>query len=1071
MKSRAIAAALFVLGLVALVSVGCGGTNQQDAEAVKGKPFTASEGRTLSVAKLASGHFEREHAAPAVPPGNLEAEKEEANGESTEPEGEEGTPSEAQAEAVGADVHEKPEPGEESGPPKHSGPAIPTQRTGKAAITPNQAVTPGTSFLGAQLSQSNFVPPDSMGAVGPSQILVSVNGRIRVYDKQGNLGGLNLTDSAFWAPVRNGAEPTDPGVEFDRLSQRWIVSAVNVEATNNRVMLAVSDGPTISGASSFTFYFFNESSPPPAGPSRFADYPQLGVDANAIYIGVNEFTTSSGNFAGTSAFVIRKSSVLNGGPMVVTAFRDLVSGAAGAGPSSPQPATDMNPNVGAGYIVGPDNQLFNKIDVLRITDPGGTPSISGNLGITVPTTATPLPVPAQGTTGGIDALDDRLFESMIGTAPNGTVSLWTAHNIRMDAAGNGSATGNRDGARWYQIGSLDTSPSLTQSGSVFDTAATNPTFYWMPSIAMNGQGQASINMSTAGQGQFTQVASSGRLADDPPGTTEAPTITQANTSNSYDVGTGSPRRWGDYSQTVVDPTDNMTFWTFQEYANAPNSWGIRVVQLQAPPPATPSTATPVAPATAVAQGNCSVGVEIAGTSTDGSGFFDPGSDPGGPGYDNHITASVTGGVQVNHVTYEDPTHVLLDVDTRSAATGAQDVTITNPDGQDATTAGLLTVDPAGAGPTTPCVTATAPNSPAQETSPKVLGAADPGSTVKLYTDPSCPVGQEVGTGSASEFAFPGIAVSPPVQTNTTTVFYATSTDASDNVSACSSTLSTPSGSVTYIEDSTLPDVSIDSGPSGLTNDTMPIFTFSGTDAHGPVTFQCSIDTGTPSFGPCSGPGNSDTPGTALVDGSYTFRVQATDGASNSTIATRDFEVDGTPPSVAIDSGPTGTITDTRPVFTFSGTDAHGPVTFLCSIDTGTAAFGGCSGPGDSDTPSSPLAGGAYVFRAQGTDAAGNSAVATRSFAVQIPQPAAPDTTITKGPKKKTTKRRPKFKFTATQAGSTFQCKLDKGQFASCTSPFAPPKLRLGKHVLRVRATGPTGVADPTPAVRKFKVVA
>ena len=537
------------------------------------------------------------------------------------------------------------------------------------------------------------------------------------------------------------------------------------------------------------------------------------------------------------------------------------------------------------------------------------------------------------------------------------------------------------------------------------------------------------------------------------------------------MGSGSPRRWGDYSQTVVDPTDNMTFWTFQEYANAPNSWGVRVIQLQAPPPATPSTATPVAPATTVAQGNCSVGVDIAGTSTDGSGFFDPGSDPGGPGYDNHITASVTGGVQVNHVTYVDPTHVVLDIDTRSASTGAQDVTITNPDGQNATTTGLLTVDPAGTGPTPPCMTGTDPDSPANDTAPKVLGAADPGSTVKLYTDPSCTAGQEVGTGTASEFASPGIPVSPPVQANTTTVFYATATDSGSNVSACSSTLSTPSGSVTYVEDSTVPDVTVDGGPTGLTNETTPTFTFSATDGVGPVTFQCSIDTGTPSFGACSGPGDSDTPGTALTDGPYTFRVKATDAASNSATATQTFEVDGTPPSVAIDSGPTGTISDTSPTFTFSGTDAHGPVTFLCSIDTGTASFGGCSGPGNSDTPASPLAGGAHIFRAQGTDAAGNSAVATRAFTVLLPQPpAAPDTTITKGPKKKTTKRRPKFKFTSDQAGSTFQCKVDKGQFAPCTSPFKPPKLALGKHVLRVKAIGPTGVADPAPAVKKFKVV-
>ncbi|MFL5908039.1 MAG: hypothetical protein ACJ75Z_10650, partial [Solirubrobacterales bacterium] len=123
---------------------------------------------------------------------------------------------------------------------------------------------------------------------------------------------------------------------------------------------------------------------------------------------------------------------------------------------------------------------------------------------------------------------------------------------------------------------------------------------------------------------------------------------------------------------------------------------------------------------------------------------------------------------------------------------------------------------------------------------------------------------------------------------------------------------------------------------------------------------------------------------------------------------------------------------------------------------------------NSDTPSSPLALGSYTFRVQGTDAAGNSSVATRGFSLQPPPP---DTTITKGPKKKTTKRRPKFAFTATEPGSSFQCKLDKGPFAPCTSPFVPPaKLRFAKHVLRVRAIDAHGTADPAPAVRKFKVI-
>ncbi len=97
--------------------------------------------------------------------------------------------------------------------------------------------------------------------------------------------------------------------------------------------------------------------------------------------------------------MIRKSSVLNGGPIVVTAFRNLISGnGTGQGPDSPQPATDMDPNVGAGYIVGPDNQFLSRIDVRRISNPGGTPTISGNLPVTVPTTSLPLSVPAKGTT-------------------------------------------------------------------------------------------------------------------------------------------------------------------------------------------------------------------------------------------------------------------------------------------------------------------------------------------------------------------------------------------------------------------------------------------------------------------------------------------------------------------------------------------------------------------------------------------------------------------------------------------------------------------------------------------------
>jgi hypothetical protein len=1125
MNRRAVLAGLLAVALAVLVVVlvTSGGGGGQ-AEAIEGTPFTAEAGITRSVASIkahqryldahpeiearrnrqleaeeaareaanegavgeseASGEEgssgEQESSGDEASSGeeeeSAEGEAAEGEGEAAEPEGEAGRQKppagEAQAAleqaratgeraAARADIREKPEPpgGEGSMPRKQEAQGSRLQRVGSAAIGPTQAVNPSTSFVGVQSNESGFIPPDSMGAVGPSQVLVFVNGRIKVFDKQGNVGGLNVSDSAFWAPVRNGSEPTDPGVEYDRLSQRWIVSGINTEDLNNRIMLAVSDGPTITSASDFTFFAFNQAAPPPAASPRFADYPQLGVDGNAIYIGVNEFAAPpSTGFAGTTVYVIRKSSVMGPGPMVVTAFRNLISG--GQGPVSPQPATDMVPGIGSGYVVGPDASFFSRLDIRKINNPGGNPTMSANT-VTVPTTfaPTPFPVPAQGTTGGLDALDDRVFEAMIGRDPTGTPTLWTAHNILVNSSGVASATGNRAAARWYQLGDLDTTPSLVQSGMLFDPAASNPRWFWMPSIAMNGQGHASLNTSTAGNTLQAGIAASGRLFTDPAGQTEAFQISQS-PGGTYNLGSSTPRRWGDYSQTVVDPSDNMTFWTFQEYANANNSWAVRVIKLLAPPPATPSTATP----STVPLGQCSLAVDVEGASTDGSGFFDPGPDPGGPGYPSHISASASGAVAVNAVTYTDPTHVTLDLDTRSATSGPVDVTITNPDGQSVTASGLLTVDTPGTGPTIPCLNGTTPDSPNNDNNPKIFGVADAGSTVTLYTDAGCTT--QVGQGTDSDFAAPGIAVAP-VPDNSSTTYYATATDGSNNDSPCSSTLGTTAASETYVEDSVPPVPSVTGGPTGLTNDRSPTFSFTATDAVGPISFECSIDTGAADYGTCSGPGNTDTPSSPLTDGSYTFRVRATDAAGNSAEATRDFQVDGTPPSVSIDSGPDGATTEPSPTFTFSGADAVGPVTFQCSIDSGTASFRACSGPGNSDTPVSPLADGFYDFRARATDGAGNSSVATRAFSIQTPN-TPPETTITKGPKK-TRKTRPKFKFSSNGPGATFQCKLDKRQFVACSSPFKTPKLRPGKHKLQVRAIG-SGGTDPTPAVRKFRVL-
>ncbi len=86
-------------------------------------------------------------------------------------------------------------------------------------------------------------------------------------------------------------------------------------------------------------------------------------------------------------------------------------------------------------------------------------------------------------------------------------------------------------------------------------------------------------------------------------------------------------------------------------------------------------------------------------------------------------------------------------------------------------------------PATPAITSSNPISGSNNNSPKLLGSADAGTTVALYTTVSCS-GSPVASGTAAAFASPGLTVS--VADNSTTTFRSTATDSSGNVSGCSS---------------------------------------------------------------------------------------------------------------------------------------------------------------------------------------------------------------------------------------------------------------------------------------------
>ena len=185
------------------------------------------------------------------------------------------------------------------------------------------------------------------------------------------------------------------------------------------------------------------------------------------------------------------------------------------------------------------------------------------------------------------------------------------------------------------------------------------------------QNHMALGFSVAGAAQFANAGTVGRLVGNAAGTLGTIAL-YTNSSTAYNVQSGV-QRWGDYSVTSLDPQDNMTMWTIQEFCNATNSYGCQVAQLRAPPPASVSSANPSQVPKA-----SSVSINIFGASSMGSGFYDS-----GVGFAKRLTASVSGGVIVNSVTFVSPTIVTLNLNTQFASTGLKLVTIRNPDNQQA----------------------------------------------------------------------------------------------------------------------------------------------------------------------------------------------------------------------------------------------------------------------------------------------------------------------------------------------------------------------------------------------------
>ncbi|MBL9030119.1 MAG: immunoglobulin domain-containing protein [Phycisphaerae bacterium] len=415
------------------------------------------------------------------------------------------------------------------------------------------------------------IPPDTMGAIGPRHAMTMLNTQVRIQDRGGIGDFSTVALGAFWPDLSN---PFDPKVFYDRLSQRWIAvcpGSAQSAASEWSIAVSLTDDPT-GGWGWITL-------DADAGNTRWADYPCVGFNDKWIVVTFNMFAVPGAPMPGPTGpkmWVIDKADLLGPGPNV--GYTEFDVGFI-AGGTSLQPAVCLDSNVPDVLIVDTASFIdpvdqFPLIRMSRVTGPTGSPSWQAIPGSPY-TTPGVFKAPHRYTTELRTAAQHNSPTPIeVGNA-RACNAVFRGGRLYFSHSGGGFFGGfptNETLIYWYAL--QPTLPGPIVNWGYFGEGTGKAVFY--PSIAVNCHGDIGIGYSRS----HAAINVSTGFAFIPAGTAGAALYDLAAGGAPYVRLDGSGRnRWGDYSATVVDPRDDMSFWTIQESAAATaNRWTTRWTQ-------------------------------------------------------------------------------------------------------------------------------------------------------------------------------------------------------------------------------------------------------------------------------------------------------------------------------------------------------------------------------------------------------------------------------------------------------------------------------------------------------------
>lgn len=419
-----------------------------------------------------------------------------------------------------------------------------------ASQAPQLLAPPGVfqSFSALNQTESGGLrPPDPHAAVGKSHVCQVVNTRVACYNKAApNTRVLSLSLASFFGYTLQTI--FDPRIAYDGTWNRWVVSgeAFPESTTVQRQFLAVSTTDNPLG----TWYIYNIDVNV-FNNDDFWDYPQLGMDQDAVILTANVFGPTA--YRETRMFAIAKARLYNGLGWNVPLWTGLV------GTLAPPIVLDQNANA---YLVAAPT---GGTTVWKYTLQNASNAFNQTLltsTITVPAYTVPPDAQQPGTAATLDTLDARFVnasgqvgDSLFQTHTTGDFGLPTPRWYEFDTEGAGANT-------------------IKQSGSFWAAGASND---FNASIMINASRNVVVSWSSTdpGAGINAQVRLGGKQVTDTATTFFGPGLVAANcpSPSSY-----SGFRWGDYSSVALDPLNANRMWVTNERIINTATWGTCIAE-------------------------------------------------------------------------------------------------------------------------------------------------------------------------------------------------------------------------------------------------------------------------------------------------------------------------------------------------------------------------------------------------------------------------------------------------------------------------------------------------------------